>query len=267
MPADAPVWLAWESGAGLVPGTPPAAELLVADSWLVQDGRSRFLQRHRARFTEACRAAGAPGALDLDGFWQRAVEALPREGEWFPRVELLGGRRPCAALRLRPAPARTSSVRLRSWRGRDPRRIPHRKGPDLDLLARLRAAAAEHGADDHLLLTGDGWVTETTSASLVWWEGADLCLPGEDLPVLPGVTAAWLADRARRLGVRVHRRRARPADLDGRETWVVNALHGIRPVTSWSGTSLRPGPARRAPSWQRAWQRAAHPLPGIPTAA
>ncbi|WP_063761360.1 aminotransferase class IV [Streptomyces sp. NRRL B-1347] len=239
MPSQQTAWFAWRPGSHLAPASPPDAPVLAADSWLVQGGRARFTAGHRARFLAACRAAGAGPGLDAGGFFTQVLARLPRTGAWFPRVELLGGARPVLGLRLRPSPARTAQVRLGCWYGPDPRTCPRRKGPDLAALGTLRAHALDRGADDYLLTTPGGWVSESTSATLLWWEGERLCLPAPGLPVLPGITAAWITARATRLGIPLAARPARPADLSGHEVWLVNALHGIRPVTAWPHTPYR----------------------------
>jgi hypothetical protein len=46
-------------------------------------------------------------------------------------------------------------------------------------------------------------------------------------------------------------RRPRPQELDGRETWLVSALHGIRVVTRWANGGPPAGRAPRAGGWQR----------------
>lgn len=238
--------------------------LLAADSWLVADGAVRALERHRNRFTTTCaEAAGAPRGL-LDLFWTAVTGLLPREpGAWFPRVELRpadpdapadtvhpGGHR--LMYRLRPAPPLGTTARLWGWTVFDPRRTPRHKGPDLDTLAAVRRKAAGAGADEALLVTADGVVLEAVNSSLLWWEGDALCHPAPDLPTLPGVTTALLTDRARRAGIEVRPCRRRLSALAGREVWVVNALHGLRPVAAWTDSSLKAGYAERAPSW-RAW--------------
>ncbi|WP_328303213.1 aminotransferase class IV [Streptomyces sp. NBC_00435] len=252
------------------PVTGPRQPLLAADSWLVTDGRVRALDRHRDRFTTTCaQSADLPEGL-LDAFWSGMEDLLPRgAGHWFPRVELEaappsappdtilpGGRR--LLYRLRPAPARGTSARVWGLAVSDPRREPRRKGPDLDALAAVRARAAAADADEALLVTADGVVLEAANSSLLWWEEDTLCHPAAALPVLPGVTASLLLDRAASTGVSVRSCRRRLSALAGREVWVVNALHGLRPVTAWTGGSLPVATPVRAASWQ-AW------LDGLPT--
>lgn len=247
--------------------------LLAADSWLVANGAVRALDRHRHRFTATCaEAAGTPGDL-LDRFWAAVTDLLPRgPGTWFPRVELRpadpeapedtvhpGGH--LLLCRLRPAPPLGTTARLWGWTVFDPRRTPRHKGPDLDTLAAVRRKAADAGADEALLVTADGVLLEAVNSSLLWWEGDVLCHPAPDLPTLPGVTTALLTGHAARTGIEVRPCRRRLSALAGREVWVVNALHGLRPVTTWTDSSLRAGPAERAPSWQTWLHGLSTPLP------
>jgi branched-subunit amino acid aminotransferase/4-amino-4-deoxychorismate lyase len=234
--------------------------LLVADSFLVDDGRVRGLELHRARFAGSCAALGVP----VDAFWDEALADLPREGRWFPRLELTIGRR--LTVRLRPAPPPGDEVRVRVYDGADPRREPRVKGPDLELLGALREQVS-YGADEVLLCAPGGTVLEAAYASLVWWEGDVLCLPPQDLPVLPSVTVALLRRIAADRGTEVAERSRSAAELDRREAWLVNALHGIRPVRRWEepigsagSRAIRAGAARRAGGWQRSLRRLAVPL-------
>ncbi len=232
----------------------------MADSWLVRDGRVRDLERHQERFLHSCGEAGGPPLSRLLQFWRDVTDALPRTGEWFPRVELAAESMELRLL-LRPAPPLGTGVRVWAAGQRDPRIVPRRKGPDLDTLAQVRKRASEEGAEEALLVTSSGVVLEAATASVLWWEHDTLCLPAPQLPVLPGVTAALVQERARRTGLRVAHRERTVADLDGREVWLVNALHGIRPVTAWMGGLLRTAPAERAPEWRTWLENIGEPLP------
>ncbi|MFJ5301424.1 aminotransferase class IV [Streptomyces sp. NPDC088350] len=251
---------AWSPGRGLTPAGTSGGRLLVADSWLVRDGRVRDLERHQERFLHSCGEAGGPPLSRLLQFWRDMTDALPRTGDWFPRVELAAESGELRLL-LRPAPPLGSGVRVWAAGQCDPRIVPRRKGPDLDTLAGVRKRASEEGAEEAVLVTPSGVVLEAATASVLWWEDDTLCLPSPRLPVLPGVTAALIQERALRTGVRVAHRERTVADLDGREVWLVNALHGIRPVTAWMGGLLRTAPAERAPEWQRWLENTAEPLP------
>ncbi|MEU1339304.1 aminotransferase class IV [Streptomyces sp. NPDC005827] len=245
--------LAWSPAGGLRPAEDPGpgGRLLVADSWLVRDGRVRGLGRHRERFLRSCGACDGPPLRRLLEFWQDMTAALPRTGAWFPRVELTPGSHELR-LRLRHAPPLGSGVRVWAAGQSDPRTVPRRKGPDLDVLARVRGRATGAGADEAVLVAPTGIVLEAATASVLWWEDGTLCLPSPQLPVLPGVTVALIQERAQRAGIRLAHRERTLAELDGREVWLVNALHGIRPVTEWIGEPLRAPRAAHAGEW-RTW--------------
>lgn len=207
--------------------------LLAADSWLVVDGRVRAFERHQARFADAAEQVGV-GTLVTAEFWASVVEKIPEAGEWFPRVDVLeatpGGSR-ALAFRLRPAPPRTRELRVLIPSYSDPRSTPGRKGPDIALLERLRSQAREeYDCDEVLLLSDDGYVIEGATTSLLWWDGDTLCAPDPELGALAGVTSALTLVEARAQSISVEHRRVDPDELPRHETWLVNALHGIRQV-------------------------------------
>lgn len=224
----------------------PAEEVLeAADSWFVSDGGALALDLHRARFADAVAARGFE-SLDVSAFWEAAVGAIPPEGEWFPRVELVSRRgRGVLRFRDRAAPERSRSVTLVTHEGPDPRRSPRLKGPDLPALVRIRTAAQARGADEAVILNPEGFLVEGTTSSLVWWVDDELCVVDHELPRVASVTERSLIALALALGVTVSEQRVRPADLSGRELWVLGALHGPRIVTSWiDGPDTAELPAR-----------------------
>ena len=221
-----------------------------ADSWLVSDGLTLGLELHRTRFMTSI-PRGRYLELDVDGFWDVAIAAIPREGDWFPRVELhsrLGG--PRLVFRLRSAPERTRSAVLATWRGRDPRTVPRVKGPDLDSMLRIRHDVQKKGADEAVILTPDGYVVEGAYSSLLWWRGDILCGPPAEFERVDSVTARSVLTLAAALGLDTHEEAVTPAELDGTELWALSALHGIRIATSWvDGPSLAEQPGRLA-TWR-----------------
>ena len=235
----------FESGAWVADQAAPRGAIEAAESFLVADGRVRALGRHWTRF----------GPVP-QGLREAVARELPARGRWWPRVE----RRADGSLWLavRPAPAREPTVVAWVSDRPDPRREPRRKGPDLERLGALRAAAAGHGAGEALLADGDGRLLEGAYSSLLWWEDDALCALPDDAPVLPGVTRGLLLDLAARDGVEVRRRRPAAAELAGREVWLTGALHGIRAVTGWA-CGMAAGPAPRAEPWQRELEALAVP--------
>jgi branched-subunit amino acid aminotransferase/4-amino-4-deoxychorismate lyase len=224
--------------------------LLVADSWLVDEGYERAAGAHWDRFNASCVEVGADRA-DLRRFHAAAAAALPHEGRWFPRVELTADG---LALRLRRAPAPGREARVLVGPAGDPRTHPRRKGPDLAHLAHLRAQAHEHGADELMLCDDDGALLEGALSSLLWWEDDALCTTPDE-HCLPGVTRALLLARARERGIELRMRAPRPEELAGRETWLTSALHGIRVVTGWVGAPIEAGAGTRAAAWREELDR------------
>lgn len=240
----------------------------VADSWLVEQGTVRGLELHRERFVTSIPRSRVRelGADDhgVDAFWDAAIASIPREGAWFPRVELreqLG--MPQLLFRLREAPALQRSVILTTHTGRDPRTAPLIKGPDLGSMVRLRTEAQRRGADEAVLVSPDGHIVEGSTTSILWWEGGTLCIVDRSLPRIPSITERTIVALATALGIEVEERRAHPEDLDGREVWAANALHGIRIVTAWHAgplsTAEEPG---RLSRWRLRMDALRRPLPG-----
>jgi branched-subunit amino acid aminotransferase/4-amino-4-deoxychorismate lyase len=233
----------------------------VADSWLVTDGAALALPLHHDRFLASIAARGfiLPGT---ESFWDAAVAAIPRSGDWFPRVELQShsGRQQLVFL-LREAPERERSIVLVTHDGADPRTAPRIKGPDLDALLELRAAAQQRGAGDAVLLSPGGSVVDGATSALLWWRGEILCSPAPELDRVDSVTAKSILTLATALGVDIYHEDVAPGELDGLEIWAVNALHGIRIVTAWvDGPRTAEEPGRLA-KWRTLLDRLRKPLP------
>jgi branched-subunit amino acid aminotransferase/4-amino-4-deoxychorismate lyase len=237
------------------PARTGATDVAAAESFLVDDGRVRGLDRHARRFARGCAEAGVRPERSL-----AAVAAeLPRSGRWFPRVDVSAGG--AVEVAVRPAPPREPSVVAWVFDGADPRRAPRRKGPDLARLGALRVEATRHGAGEALLRDGDGRLLEGAYTSLLWWEGETLWAVPDDAPILDGVTRRLLLELAAAERVEVRHRRPRAAELDGREVWLTSALHGIRAVApSPAPGCLRAGPAPRAEDWQARLEALAQPI-------
>lgn len=250
---------AWNSHEKIFEARENTGTLWAADSWFVNDGTVRALDEHRRRFGEAASGFGFPDAGSVD-FWSALINLIPRSGEWFPRVEIIGDNDPVLGFRLRPAPVRTNELNVWIPPFSDPRQRPGTKGPDLDLLGDLRARAhEEHNCDEVLLVNEQGFAVESATSSLLWWEAETLCVPHIDLAQLPGITSALIVAEARRRAIGIEYRRARPEDLFEHEVWLVNALHGIRRIRAWADPlGSAPDSTRAngsAPAWFWEWKQ------------
>ncbi|MBK4346574.1 aminotransferase class IV [Lacisediminihabitans changchengi] len=251
-----------------------------ADSWLVTEGTALALDLHRQRFLDAVEVFAETHRLATDPraeaprFWDAAIDLIPREGDWFPRVELQSrSDGTLFVLRLRSAPERTRSVVLATFDGPDPRRSPTIKGPDTDALLAARTSVQPRGAGEAVILSADGdgsgakgnggagYVVEGAYSALLWWRGDALCSPSPELERVDSVTARSVIALATALGIDVLYESVAPADLDGLEIWALSALHGIRIVTSWvDGPLVAEQPGRLA-TWRARLDRLRRALP------
>ncbi|WP_165241939.1 aminotransferase class IV [Corynebacterium lizhenjunii] len=212
--------------------------MMLVDSFLVRDGRVVRPDLHRQRFE----AAGGTYP-DLRG-------SIPERGEWFPRisghlagvdaavdagvdagVDAVAEAATGVSVKLRPAPPLRSATRL--WIGpeEDPRVVPQVKGPDLGVLAELRARAVALGADDALLYRG-GVALEAANAAVMFIDGGEAVLPPQGETLLSTTVVATLEAG---LLPRVQRRQVSIAQALRLPAFAASALHGWTPVTHWIG--------------------------------
>jgi hypothetical protein len=267
--------------------------LLAADSFRVRanprTGKAevRGLDLHLRRFTRAVLDAHGlagedPGARRIihrvDAFLADALPRIAAYGEGFPRLELREpaepGDAPEPGLALRPLPELRDTIELRSAPGV---RLEHpqRKGPNIARLAELNR---ELGAEA-LLLDGDGGVLEGATTSLLWWPGDPEDRKASGAVVrssarVPSVTECLVVDAANRLpgtqyrigqpqqqprGITVEQLLPR-AGRAPREVWALNALHGIRVVTSIDGVALPEPDTQRLACFREALDQTWQPI-------
>ena len=237
-----------------------ATRLEVADSFLVSEGRALAVGVHRSRFVESAVARGYPDERELDTFFGEALKVMPREADWFPRLEV-SSRDGAFRLhfRLRSSPELQQSVVVATHRGPDPRTEPTVKGPDLESMLRLRQEAQRSGAREAVILDG-GLVSEASTSGLMWWRGDQLMVPPAYLPRIPSVTARSILTVAAAIGTDVGEEESTPDDLEGCEVWAVNSLHGIRVVQSWVDGPELDAAGRHADRWRPRLRALARPL-------
>jgi 4-amino-4-deoxychorismate lyase len=122
-----------------------------------------------------------------------------------------------------------------------------------------QAEAAERGADDALLVAGDGTVLEAPTSNVWFREGSRLLTPSLALPLLAGVTRAAIARLAPQAGYEVEEGSfplERLAASD--EVFLTSSVREVAPVVVIDGVPVgagSPGPA--AAALQRALRVAA----------
>ncbi|GAB78608.1 hypothetical protein AUCHE_16_00240 [Austwickia chelonae NBRC 105200] len=192
------------------------------------EGCAAGLAAHRERFVSSCvRHAPGLGVAAVETAWSGFLAQIPRRGDLFPRIQFDTGTGEFGQV-LRPAPVRPPTATFWCAPPGDLRSQPGTKGPDLDLLAGLRARAEAVGAQEALILAPDGTVVEGAYTAVVWWEGATLCVRDEGVSRLPSVTEGRLLDLCRQRGIPVRGGRLAAERLPDHETWVVNSLDQVR---------------------------------------
>lgn len=228
--------------------------LTVADSWLVEDGRSRSLEKHFERFKAWVLNQESIDDQTFEDFFAAVSRAIPKNGHWFPRIEFrkdsaLGQK---LFLRIRRAPERTEFLDLWTYPEPDPREKPLVKGPDLSLCQQLRRKANLHGADEAVLLDKDGFIADGALSSILWWRGDKLCGPDEKTDWLESITRQELFELANQAGYETVAERCRPADVAGLEIWSASSLQGVRGVRNWQGVKV--GPTEKLTSFRKRLQ-------------
>ena len=216
------------NGGELVPADGPQLGLLVADSFLLNDGRVVAPDRHRERFLRDADIQGivSPPASFLDAAWQ----ALPRAGRWFPRIDLT--ERGELELWVRPAPDLTRTVTL--WvTDDDPRTTPRTKGPDIPALNHLRELAVTAGATEAIMVDPGGMVRDGATTCLAWWREDELWVQPDTVAKVDSVTVGVLRRMAADRKVPLREGEVSAEELASAETWALNSLHGIRGVSGW----------------------------------
>ncbi len=237
----------------LTPVTESLDRAFIADSFLVNHGMARSPELHATRFSASCQTFSSIPAKKLSRFWQLAMQQIPTEGMWFPRIEMLGPQEnPTLQIRIRPAPKLQTEARLIHCRMPDSRIHPRHKGPDISLLNEQRQHVMAMGADEGFLCTPKQYLLEGLFSSILWWEGDTLCQTPSSKRVLPSITATLLREVAAKRHTPFARRFRRWHELDGCETWIVNALHGIRRVLNWPLASWRTKNHADRNDWQLA---------------
>ena len=240
------------NGSQLLSVEAPELALFVADSFLVRDGHIVAANAHQARFLRDCETQGMVNSPTA--FLSTAYASLPRDGLWFPRIDLT--ERGELELWVRPSPPLGRTVTL--WTSpTDPRATPRIKGPDIPALAALRDTAKDAGADEAVILDADGYVCDGATTCFAWWRGDTLCLPPTTSPRVDSVTVAVVRSLAEEAGYEVRDESVTPDDLTGTDLWALNSLHGIRGVTEWiSGPILSVNEAR-LDTWRQTYRNRA----------
>ena len=188
-------------------------------------GTFPFLDRHRRRLIENCRAEG----LAVPPDFTKNVVAQSHSGNAMIRIEWDGTALHVTSQAVASPTAfsvRTVSVVHRGYRTKTKNR---------GFLQAARAEARKAGADDALLLTADGYVAEGSLFAVGWFVDGVLEVPALELGVLPSVGRARVLEIAPRLGIRARDGSFSVSRLYDRPIFGVTASRGVVPLASFNG--------------------------------
>ena len=208
-------------------------EVLAADSFVLDDGDIVGFPRHRERFFAAVVDAGVDDTEAFDDFVERCLLWFPREGRWFPRLDVVTNG-DSTWFRYHHRLARVASnTAILAVAPADTREVPWRKGPDLERMAALRASVS-HLADEALILSEDGVVVEGAYSAIVVIDSdaGQFCVTPSKYPRIDSITEQIVSECVRDDHFEVIKRAHTVSELEGKEVWVLSALHGIRVATS-----------------------------------
>ena len=211
---------------------------IVADSFLAVEGKVRSLDLHLDRFSRGIALKTPELSPLVPGFFEQVRKQIPKQGAWFPRIEAQLLEEPALLLKVRPAPEIFETATLWTYQEPDPRLDLTVKGPELALGQTLREQAQFHGADEAILTDNNGFISEGSLSSLVWFKDGYLVAPGNEIPWLESITRTEIFQVAKKLSIPTRFELAKPEDLVGLEVWLLSSLQGIRVVTNWLGVSF-----------------------------
>lgn len=192
-------------------------------------GRLPWLSRHLARLHSSIAALGlAPPSSDLADL----IRTCDGHGDRVIRLELRDGQAEITTREINHQGAISivvSDVQHRPY--------PH-KTTCREQFGRALSLARRRGADDALLVTGEGLVAEGTAWNLFWWDEGTLCTPAADLGILTGVGRQRVLDLTP-----VREEQVPPEALRGRSLFLTNSVRGVVEIGSVDG-SLVPADGR-----------------------
>ncbi len=225
----------------------PAIPLLVADSFLVQNGAAVGIQEHAERFISSAAEQGLVNSVE--DFYFRALALIPQSGMFFPRLDVT--ERGELEILIRKAPPIKERAIVMSA-PQDPRTQPGIKGPDIPALNDLRGNAHVAGADEAIILSNKGAIIDGATSAVLWGMDGEWFIPSTSLVRVHSTT---LQQVQKFMDNPLKEATISPTDLEGQEVYVLNALHGIRAVTQWIGVPTLAVNHDRLLAWRNDYSR------------
>lgn len=102
--------------------------------------------------------------------------------------------------------------------------------------------AVKSQKDDSLMLTVDGYVSETTISNVFWFKGGKFFTPSMDCDLLPGITRSIVLKVIKENGFKIEEGQFKPASIFGSDAaFCTNSLIEIREIRSLDEINFKTG--------------------------
>ena len=187
----------------------------------VEEGRPRFLERHRRRFVRSAKELGFPQTSIEEG--ERSLESLQARPDGLWRITVtrkgegvFGGGTGTVALRHRPLPTPSelegASITVVEGCYFPGDRLARYKTTSWIRSVHARRVATARGFDEALMVSAEGRVGEASAANVFLRISGEWVTPVVE-GILPGVLRSFVLDRAMKSGLEIEERSVLTADL------------------------------------------------------
>lgn len=218
------------------------------ESFKAYKGRFLKLEEHFNRLVEGCRYLGLEAHFGYEDFKSKLIELLEannlvdedamlrvqcwREGErgYFSASKDANWITTCASINGKSHPIKLATVSVRAIPSQALER-KYKLSNGLNYIQAVREANAL-SADDALMLTMDGYISESSIANLFWLKEKTVFTPSEDCDLLPGITRNLLIELiSKQTGYSVEEGKYQIEHIqDADAVWATNSIREIVPV-------------------------------------
>lgn len=113
----------------------------------------------------------------------------------------------------------------------------------------MKQAAKQHGVDDAILMTREGYVAEGTASNAFIVKDNTLITPPKSQQILPGITRMVIESLAKTYPITLHERQIQQSELEtADEIWLTSSTKEALPVTQLNGKEV--GTGKPGAVWQ-----------------
>ena len=187
----------------------------------ISDGVPEYLDRHLKRLTSHCIELG----ISYPSLQKETVHELIRlnhaeKGIWRLKVIVTDS----LLITIAPYKIQEHPVKLITYPKPFSSPLAHLKTLSYLLRIHFKKYAEEHGVDDVLVKSPEGWILETAIANIFWEVDGEFFTPKKDLPLLQGVTLSALMEK---LNIQEVLATEIPKSAS---VYTINSMQKVRPV-------------------------------------